>query len=300
MGALEKMDAVHVAAKGSKQSPPLLLLHGIGNGSWVWKRDQQLMAEAGFSSWAVDLPGHGNDADSNPSMEALRDCVVEALNDFDEPVCLVGHSMGGLVAQMVAAVAPVHSIVLICSAPPKEIRYIPQRHHVSPALPRVFPTLLGRPVDFRGKAYREIGFNCIPESDHAAIEAQLTLWPNRLVKQLLLSRPSVPPVSCPVLVTCGLQDRLLSTRIARLLGDYHNNAVTWRFDDVGHFPQFEPGGERLMKAVLDWIRAPQKRKVLEIEAFSPAEGVGAKTRKQRTPHPERSDSRWKGRFKGRG
>ena len=300
MSALEKMNAVVVKAKGTTTTPPLLLLHGIGNGSWVWERDQQAMAEAGFSSWAVDLPGHGEDANSNPRLTDLRDLVVEALAEFDEPVCIVGHSMGGLVAQMVAAVADVHSIVLICSAPPREVRNFPQRHHLSSAIPRVLPTLFGRAVDFRGRSYREIGFNCIPEADHDRIEQQLTLWPNRLTKELILNRPSVAPISCPVLVTCGLQDRLISTRVARLMGDYHNNAVTWRFDDVGHFPQFEPGGVRLMEAVLEWVSAPQRRKVLEIEAFSPAEGVGAKTRNQRTPHPERSDSRWKGRFKGRG
>ena len=300
MSALKQMKAVHVEGRGETRSTPLLLLHGIGNGSWVWKRDQQAMADAGFSSWAVDLPGHGADAASNPSLADLRDCVIDALGEFDEPVCLVGHSMGGLVAQMVAAVAEVHSVVLICSAPPREVRNFPQRHHIAPGLPRVLPALLGRPVDFRGQAYREIGFNCIPEADHDAIESQLTDWPNRLSKQLLLRRPSVEPLTCPLLVTCGLQDRLIPTRVARLIGDYHNNAVTWRFDDVGHFPQFEAGGVRLMEAVLDWIKAPQRRKVLEIEAFSPKEGVGSKTRNDRTPHPERSDSRWKGRFKGRG
>jgi hypothetical protein len=115
----------------------------------------------------------------------------------------------------------------------------------------------------------------------------------------VLRPPKVEPARCPVLVTCGLQDRLVSYRVARLIGDFHRNAVTWRFDDVGHFPQLEPGGARLLDAVLHWVKAPQSRRVLEVEAFSPEEGVGRKERKARTPHPERSDSRWKGRFKRR-
>jgi len=298
MSALEEMNAKHVEAQGEAKGPPLLLLHGIGNGAWVWKRDQQTMAQAGFSSWAVDLPGHGEDTGANPSLEQVCDQVMRAVQEFEEAPCIIGHSMGGLIAQMLAPRVSLHSIVLVCSAAPKPIRVVPQKHHIGPALARIVPTLIGRHVDFSGRPYREIGFNCIPESEHEALESQLSPWPNKLTKQLVLSRPKVEPAPCRVLVTCGLQDRLISHRVARLIGDYHNNAVTWRFDDLGHFPPLEPGGGRLMSAVLEWIQDPQGRRVLEIDAFRPDEGVGGPTRKARNPSPVRSDSRWKGRFKG--
>jgi pimeloyl-ACP methyl ester carboxylesterase len=299
MGALEEMNAVHVGAEGPTKGPPLLLLHGIGNGAWVWKRYQQQMAKAGFASWALDLPGHGADTGSNPSLEQIRDLVLRAVEEMEETPCLIGHSMGGLVAQMVATDVALHSMVLMCSAAPKGVRVVPQKNHIGPALVRIIPALIGRHLDFRGAGYREIGFNCVPESEHDALEAQLSPWPNKLAKQLVFRRPEVAPAPCRVLVTCGLQDRLVSFRIARLIGDYHNNAVTWRFDDVGHFPPLEPGGGRLLGAVLDWVQDPQGRRVLEIDAFQPKEGIGGKARKERSPNPERSDSRWKGRFKGR-
>jgi pimeloyl-ACP methyl ester carboxylesterase len=300
MTIMEKMGAVHVSPKGKRQGPPLLLLHGVGNGSWVWERDQQRMSESGFESWALDMPGHGADVGSNPSLQDLCNAVSEAVDEMDSPPCVIGHSLGGLVAQMVAVEKDLHSLVLICSAPPGNIRVLPERQLLAPALIRLVPTLLGRPLDFTGKAYREIGFNCVPEEEHDALEALLTPWPNRLAKELILRAPKLQPAQCPVLVTCGLQDRLVSSRVARLIGDFHHNAITWRFDDVAHFPQLEPGGIRLMDAVLGWVKSPQRRRVLEIDAFSPTEGVGRKERKERNPNPERSDSRWKGRFRGRG
>lgn len=300
MTILEKMGAVHGAPKGKRKGPPLLLLHGVGNGSWVWERDQQRMTESGFESWALDLPGHGADTGSNPSLQELCDAVTEAVDEMDTPPCIVGHSMGGLVAQMVAEKKTLHSLVLICAVPPGNIRVLPERQLLTPALTRLIPTLLGRHLDFTGKAYREIGFNCVPKEDHERWESLLTPWPNRLAREMVLSPPKLQPAECPVLVTCGLQDRLISSRVARLVGDFHQNAITWRFDDVGHFPQLEPGGLRLMDAVLEWVKSPQRRRVLEIDAFAPTEGIGRKARKARNPNPERSDSRWKGRFKGRG
>jgi pimeloyl-ACP methyl ester carboxylesterase len=300
MTILEKLGAVHVRPKGERVGPPLLLLHGVGNGAWVWERDQERMAEAGFETWALDLPGHGADTGANPRLQELCDSVCQAVDEMDAPPCVIGHSMGGLVAQMVASQRDLNALVLICSAPPGNIRVLPGKQLVGPALVRLLPTLLGRHLDFKGKAYREIGFNCVPEGDHDKWEALLTPWPNRLTKDLILRPPKVEPAECPVLVTCGLQDRLVSHRVARLIGDYHHNAITWRFDDVGHFPQLEPGGLRLLDAVLNWIKSPQGRRVLEVEAFSPDEGVGRLERKARNPRPERSDSKWKGRLKDRG
>jgi len=299
MSVLAQLKTVHVEAEKKSDRPPLLLLHGIGNGAWIWERDQKRMSELGFSSFAVNLPGHGPDVGGNPSLDEVRDVVLQAVEELGEPPCVIGHSMGGLIAQMVASEAELHSMVLVNSAAPKQVSMTPQKHHIGPALQKIVPVLLGRNLDLRGRHYRDLGFNCVPEEDKDELEAKLSPWPNKLTRQMVFSRPEVVSKPCPVLVTCGLKDRVISFRVARLLGDFHHNAITWRFDDLGHFPQVEPGGLRLIEAALEWVANPTSRKVLEIKAFRPDEGVGDTERKRRTPHPERSDSRFKGRFKSR-
>lgn len=103
-------------AEGPAAGPPLVLLHG---GAWRWQAFQPLLA--GLSTrwrlYALDLPGHGASA-RTPGHYCLRhfaDRVVRFLEEVVvDPVTLVGHSVGGVVAFMVADRVPeaVRALVL--------------------------------------------------------------------------------------------------------------------------------------------------------------------------------------------
>ena len=74
----------------------MLLLHGLGATGGVWR---------GFDGLAPDLPGHGTAAwESSYSFEGHARAVLALLGD--EPVTVIGHSMGGVVALALAALAP--------------------------------------------------------------------------------------------------------------------------------------------------------------------------------------------------
>ncbi|AXH95247.1 alpha/beta fold hydrolase [Ornithinimicrobium avium] len=80
----------------------MVLLHGLGAVGGVWR---------GVAS-APDLPGHGRAAwEPSYSYEGHARAVLEDLPDG--PVDVVGHSMGGVVALVLAALAPgrVRSVV---------------------------------------------------------------------------------------------------------------------------------------------------------------------------------------------
>lgn len=83
-----------------------VLLHGLGNGAWTWLDVIPELAERG-PVVAIDLPGSGwtrpddlGAARIEPSAEVVRD-VLDVLEL--EHVVLHGHSLGGLVAAVVAA-----------------------------------------------------------------------------------------------------------------------------------------------------------------------------------------------------
>jgi len=253
----------------------------MGLGRWMWARDQQIWAELGLESVAIDLPGHG--------LDAGRDCGFGEILDAADAVCkalgssvVVGHSMGGMVAQALSQENDLSAMVLVCSLPPGQVNTLPPRQALFAGIKQLRRVARGRHVRFSKEDYRKTGLNVLGPDTVDEVYAQITEWPRQASMDLLLKRPSVTAPSCPVLVTYGLQDRVCPPRAARLTGD-HYDAVTWRFDDLGHVPPLEPGGERLAQAVGEWICSPTRRKVVEVDAFSPGEGVGQDVRQQRRP-----------------
>ena len=90
----------------SSQRPPIVLVHGAANSSIVWKFWRQELEALDWSTHAVDLRGHGADSTidlSTVSMADYADDVVEAITRLGRAPILMGWSMGGLVAMMVAA-----------------------------------------------------------------------------------------------------------------------------------------------------------------------------------------------------
>jgi hypothetical protein len=117
---------------------------------------------------------------------------------------------------------------------------------------------------------------------HAEIHERLTPWPNRLVRALVRARPTVAPVKpdFPVLVVLGGEDRVTLPHTVRAVGDWYE-AVVWRFDGVGHLPPLEPGGERVVDGVADFVLEPFARRIHGAEAFAPHDGAGALVRDSR-------------------
>ena len=93
---------VHASIRTSR--PPILLVHGAANSSIVWRYWQQALAQLGWSSYAIDLRGHGKSSGSvdGATMWDYADDVVSVVNQLRETPVVMGWSMGGLVAMMVA------------------------------------------------------------------------------------------------------------------------------------------------------------------------------------------------------
>ncbi len=102
------------------EAPRLVALHGAGLNAHSF--DPMLLA-LDVPALALDLPGHGRsdwraDADYRP--DHLADDVVSALEQLaPRPVSLLGHSLGGLTACLVAAARPelVRSLIVVDITP---------------------------------------------------------------------------------------------------------------------------------------------------------------------------------------
>lgn len=277
-----------------ESGPLLVLLHGVGLGKWIWERDQaHWAAQHGLSSLAIDFLGHGTDTQQDLGLSDLAAQVDAVLDGVDRPVVLVGHSMGGLVAQMVAARRELHALVCVASAPPKGVFLRPTKVGVKALLPSLAGLLRGKPLSMSNQAYLDCGFDQVEEPARSQALGRLTPWPNRLARELGLSRPEISTnaIAAPMLVVHGFKDPIVTLHQSRLMAD-HYGAVLWRFDDVAHHPMLEPAGLRVTDAIAEFAVKPTRRRVREIDAFSPEQGIGLEGRQARDPNPARSDSKF--------
>lgn len=91
------------------------LVHGAWHGAWCWELVSPLLRQAGHDPVAPDLP---SDDVSATTFDAYADVVCAALNRRDDDVVVVGHSLGGPTATLVAARRPVRHLIYLCAAVP--------------------------------------------------------------------------------------------------------------------------------------------------------------------------------------
>ncbi|WP_295222602.1 alpha/beta hydrolase family protein [uncultured Chryseobacterium sp.] len=91
-----------------EQKAPVVLVHGAWQASYAWESLKNKLLNDGFQVTVVNLKGHGNDSTpvSQLSFEGYVNQVKNAINAFNEPVILIGHSLGGAIITQTAAAMP--------------------------------------------------------------------------------------------------------------------------------------------------------------------------------------------------
>lgn len=79
-------------------TPTVLLVHGIRASRTMWLRQLEALDEAGVPACAPDLPGHGERAAEDFTMDGAVATLEEAARSVDGDVVVVGLSLGGYLA----------------------------------------------------------------------------------------------------------------------------------------------------------------------------------------------------------
>lgn len=131
---------------------PLLFVHGVLGGSWVWERYLHHFAARGWEGHALNLRNHYWSQTADPAtldVESYTEDVIAALERLGPTAVAVGHGLGGLLVLKAIERVPVAAYVLIAPEPPREVRE-PARAHVVRDVP-----------DAWGRA--ELGWETLPE-----------------------------------------------------------------------------------------------------------------------------------------
>ena len=220
--------------------PPVLLIHGMWSDGDTLHELREAFVEQGYRVEAVTLPFHRTRGEHSTASLAslaratLQDYVeflVEQVKAMDAAPILVGHSMGGLLAQLTAARVPCERLVLLSSAAPAGInglgwsvlrtlgsnlfRFPLWRSATSLKLANVQYGIANTQSE---ATQREVFELCSHESGRVTFQMTLAAFSKR-------SFANVEPdsIRCPILIIGGVEDRIttigVQRKIAKRYGD---------------------------------------------------------------------------------
>ncbi|MEO8561425.1 MAG: alpha/beta fold hydrolase [bacterium] len=270
--------SLRVAESGAAAAPPILLVHGWGASTYMWRAWFAPLVAAGFRAIAVDLPGHGMSDKPTDSGRYTVDRMVDSVRELieierlDRPH-IVGQSMGGTIVLELALreLVPLGRLVLVNPAAFGHLRMVPLARRASPrAVEAVLERIVPRWIIARAHRLAYGDPSRVTDADidqywapsqfpgHASAMRRLVhefTWrrvePHEMAERLAALRP---PTS-PVLVVLGTRDRLVRDArpyVARLIAagaplELHESALG------GHAVN-EERPEDIVPVVLDFVR----------------------------------------------
>lgn len=248
--------------------PPVLMIHGAFCGPWSLDGLRREFESAGYTVSVPPLRFHdGARPPAALGMTSLLDYVGD-LQDvamtFGQAPILLGHSMGGLLALMLASRLQTQALILLAPSPPWgtppttlfEIGAA-QALHLHPGYWNMVlepnrDVALAHSLDKLPRHMRDEVFGrFIPESGRATFEIMNWGWDiNRA------SEVEPENVTAPLLFLTGSEDRINPpSTVERVAALYKDRATHEVLDGMGHWLIGEPGWQRVSNRALEWLQA---------------------------------------------
>jgi pimeloyl-ACP methyl ester carboxylesterase len=236
---------------------PILLVHGILGGAWYFERYQHFFADRGYPTYAINLRGRAGsravrDVGAITMDEFIRD-ALDVARTLDRPI-IIGHSMGGLIAQRLAEEGVSDIVVLLSSAPPRGIPVATPRLMLK-QIKHLGALLRSRPLRSSRADADDLIFNRMPDGERQALYESLIPDSGRAARDISLGavRVDASRVRCHMLVAGGMADRFIAPAVLRKIARKYG-APCWQYPENGHFLPMEPGWDRIADDVESWIR----------------------------------------------
>ncbi|GAB2745857.1 alpha/beta fold hydrolase [Streptomyces bullii] len=226
----------------------VLLIHGALHGWWAFERWMPVFARAGWTALAMSLPNHAGSR-AVAARDYLRltpqdyaDAALAVLERTAPRAAVLGHSMGGLVAQLVAERSSLSGLVLVSSVGPGRLG----RMRSTP-----YPT--DRPVTVSRDHVREQWFRHVSEAAMDSVMARLSPESPTVINAYSDGSVHVDTASirCPVLVVGPEEDRS-PVHDARDIAELYGVAPLL-VPDVGHDMMLEDAGLHVASTIAAWL-----------------------------------------------
>lgn len=250
----------------------VLLIHGYGCAGDVWGPVAGRLRAEGYRVETPTIRAAVRTVDGPRAGLAgltLADYVAEmaayaqtlARETGKKPI-VMGHSMGGLIAQKIAEAGLASAVVLFAPASPADARGKPR---LAPLITFLNMALAGKPETKAGKMWKT-GFkfgvaNRVPPERHDALYAAMVYDSGRVLADL--ARPHQDPnkaayvdaskVTAPMLVMGGALDRTTPVEDVRLVSKKYAGAEYREYPNNAHYLIDEPNTMKILDDLIAWL-----------------------------------------------
>jgi alpha-beta hydrolase superfamily lysophospholipase len=235
-----------------------LMIHGVGCTGEVWDVMAPGLKSLGWDCRTPTLfpeyrvkenpSGHLSTLSLNDYVQQASGWARDIIKETGAQPVVIGHSMGGLIAQKLAEAGLVRAAVLVTPAQPVECQVIDLK------VAFTFANVLVQGKVERPYKVWKTGFswgvlNCVPKDRHEAIYAGAVYDSGQVYQDI--GKPDLDPhrtcvvdeaaIGCPILTIGAVRDRAtvieavrkVAAKYARIGGDYREyaNAAHWIIDE---------------------------------------------------------------------
>ncbi len=244
-----------LSAPGRADRPTLLFIHGAFVDHLPFAPWMEELARRGWSGVAAARRGRCGLAPARADGLTIADYVADTLkviDAMDSAPILIGHSLGGLIAQKIAELGRCRAAVLAAPAPAGMLTA--QAVALPTFLPMMPKILTGRPLLPTPGGCATIALNRIPKTDHVRLHASLTPESGKVYREMIFGSVRVDEgkVKCPMFVLGGEDDRIVSAGLMRATAKKYG-APLKLYANHAHWLMEEPGWVTIVADIDRWL-----------------------------------------------
>lgn len=243
---------------------PIVMVHGAFVGGWAFETFRAPFEAAGHKVYAPDLRGH---AAADPSDAVIGLSVRDYANDvaglcgkLGAAPILIGHSLGGLVAQLAARKVKPAALVLLAPTPPWGLAGWSVKEAVTAFGAQMASLLSNGAVEPSREIMRRMTLNRLSAAEAGPVLARLRPESARAVREALnwwldpfmTSSIGAGPLPTRSLVISGQADHIHPVASGRLVAERIGGEFL-SLPRMTHWMLSEPGWEAVAAAALDFI-----------------------------------------------
>jgi len=254
---------------GKSEDKTIFMIHGMFCGPWVWDNYKTFFEKKGYRCVTTTLRFHDMDPNDAPNPQLGTTSLLDYAADLEKEIAkldgkpiIMGHSMGGILAQILGSRGLAKSLVLLTPASPSGINALkysviksfwsnlatwgfwekPMHLSFDDA---VYAMLHLMPPEQQQEVYSQFGY----ESGCAGYE--IGFW---LLDSKDASRVNESDVTCPVLVISGKEDRLTPASVVKKVAEKYESVSTYiEFENHAHWVVGEPDWENIAEHIDSWL-----------------------------------------------